>query len=421
MPKFIADFHLHSKYSRATSSDMDIENLSRWAKTKGITLLGTGDFTHPNWVRELKEKLKPVGNGLYQFSKGEEETYFILTAEVNNIFTKEGKTRRIHNIIFAPSFEVVDKINYQLGKFGILTADGRPVLSFFASRLVEMVLDISPECLIVPAHIWTPHFSLFGANAGFDRIEECFEEQTKNIFALETGLSSDPAMNWRLSALDRYSLISNSDAHSPSRIGREANVFNCQLSYPEIVDVLKKKDKNRFLYTIEFFPQEGKYHFDGHRNCQTRISPTEARLNNNLCPACGKKITVGVMHRLENLADREEGIVSSNAIPFKNLIPLEEIIADVLDLGVKTTTVENEYQKLIKNFDNEFNVLLELPQKALASVTSKEIAEGIINVREGKVEILPGYDGEYGKIKIAREEKAKEISKEETKGQLKLF
>jgi len=271
---FIADFHIHSKYSRATSKEMDIEHLVRWAKLKGIDLLGTGDWTHHLWLEELKNKLEPLNNGLFIY----QGVRFILTTEVNNIYFKYGRNRRIHNLIFAPSFRVVDEVNSVLSSYGNLAADGRPTLGLGSAELARIVFDICPDCFLVPAHAWTPWFGLFGSQTGFDKIEECFDKETPNIYALETGLSSDPAMNWRWSELDRFALISNSDAHSPNRLGREANVFDCKMDYYEIIDALKKKDNRRFLSTIEFFPQEGKYHFDGHRNCNICFSPRNISL-----------------------------------------------------------------------------------------------------------------------------------------------
>lgn len=411
--EFIADFHIHSKYSRATSKDMDVEHLSYWAKLKGIQLIGTGDFTHHLWLEELRNKLEDKGNGLY-YHKG---VNFILTSEISSIYSKRGKGYRIHNIIFAPSFKTVDKINYRLSGLGNLASDGRPILGLDAAELARIIFDIDPNCFIVPGHIWTPWFSLFGSASGFDRIEDCFEEQTKNIYCLETGLSSDPAMNWRLSALDRFSLISNSDSHSPQKIGREANVFNCELNYNEIIDTLKKKDKKRFLYTIEFYPEEGKYHFDGHRLCNIRFSPSESKKYNNICPKCNKRLTIGVMNRVEQLADRPEGFRPENLIPFKNLIPLDEIIADARGMGKASQAVEKEHLSIIAKFGTEFEVLNKVPQDALLKGTNDRVAEAIMRVREGRVRIAPGYDGEYGKIEIfGEEEKPKK-----TEEQLSLF
>ena len=323
--RFIADFHLHSKYSRATSKEMEVESLARWAKRKGIGLIGTGDFTHPTYLTELRAKLEPLGNGLLRVKKGDGKVQFILTAEISNIYSQGGKVRRIHNLIFAPSFEVVQTIASKLGNLGKLSSDGRPIFGFSAKDLLKMVMDISADCMVIPAHAWTPWFSIFGANSGFDSIEECYGEMAPHIHAIETGLSSDPEMNWRLSALDRITLISNSDAHSPDRLGREANAFDCELDYGEIVDTLRTKDRKRFLFTLEFFPEEGKYHYDGHRQCGVVLSPAETKDHHCLCPKCHKKLTVGVMHRVDDLSDRPAGFLPRNAIPSIHLIPLEEI------------------------------------------------------------------------------------------------
>ncbi|MDD5004969.1 MAG: endonuclease Q family protein [Candidatus Omnitrophica bacterium] len=412
--KFIADFHIHSKYSRATSRDMDVEHLAEWAKLKGINLMGTGDFTHHLWLEELKSKLEPKGNGIFIYK----DVNFILTTEISSIYSKKGKTYRIHNMVFAPSFEVVDKINNALSRRGNLASDGRPILGVDAADLAQIIFDIDENCMLVPGHIWTPWFSLFGSMSGFDRIEDCFEKHTPKIFALETGLSSDPAMNWRLSKLDRFTLISNSDSHSPAKIGREANVFDCEMDYSTIRDVLRKKDKTKFLYTIEFFPEEGKYHFDGHRLCNICFSPKESRDNKNRCPKCGRPLTIGVMNRVEQLADRPEGTVPSNAIPFKNLIPLDEIIAEAKGVGKSSLGVEREYRSVISKFGNEFEILLNAEEKDLRANLSERIAEGVLRVKQGKVDIRPGFDGEYGKINIFGEE---EFKKEKNQAQLDLF
>ncbi|MDD4895072.1 MAG: endonuclease Q family protein [Candidatus Omnitrophica bacterium] len=394
--EFVADFHIHSKYSRATSRDMDTKHLSEWAKLKGITLMGTGDFTHHLWLEELKGNFEDLGNGLFKYN----DVYFILTTEISSIYSKKGKTYRIHNIIFSPSFKTTDKINETLSRCGNLASDGRPILGLDAAELARIVFDIDENCMVIPGHIWTPWFSLFGSMSGFDRIEDCFEEQTPKIFALETGLSSDPVMNWRLSALDRFTLISNSDSHSPSKIGREANVFDCDLDYKTIREVLKTKDKKRFLYTVEFFPEEGKYHYDGHRLCETRLSPAQTREHQGKCPKCGKPVTVGVMNRVEQLADRPQGYIPSNSIPFKNLIPLDEIIAEAKGISKASQGVEREYHGCIARLGNEFEILSKVPNDALRKSLPAKIAEGIIKVRQGKVHIQAGYDGEYGKIAI---------------------
>jgi uncharacterized protein (TIGR00375 family) len=395
--KFIADLHIHSKYSRATSKAMDLPNLAKWAKIKGIDLLGTGDFTHPDWLKHLKAHLKPVKDaGLFTY----DGIHFMLSAEISSIYSKNGKCYRIHNLIFAPDFETVDKLNDQLSKIGNLRSDGRPILGLDAAKLARIVFKIDPDCMIVPAHVWTPWFSLFGSKSGFDLLEDCFEEQAENIFALETGLSSDPAMNWRISQLDKYTLISNSDCHSPQKIGREANVFDCDMTYYQIRDVLKTKDNKRFLYTIEFFPEEGKYHFDGHRNCNVSFSPSETKKNKGICPECDRPLTVGVCNRVDVLADRPEGYVPENAIPFKNLIPLDEIIAEALDVGKTSKRVIKAYDEAIKKLGTEFDILMHKSDKELIDNLPEKIAQGILKVRKNECIIKPGYDGEYGVIKI---------------------
>jgi len=375
---------------------MDIKHLADWARLKGVALMGTGDFTHHLWLEELKHTLEDCGNGLYKHAG----IYFMLTAEVSSIYSKNGRTYRIHNVIFSPSFKTVDKINERLGRVGNLASDGRPILGLDAEELARIIFDIDENCVIVPGHIWTPWFSLFGSMSGFDRIEDCFGKQTEKIFALETGLSSDPAMNWRLSALDRFTLISNSDSHSPSRIGREANVFNCELDYKTIREVLRTKDKSRFLYTIEFFPEEGKYHFDGHRLCGVCWSPKETNANNGKCPKCGRKVTVGVVNRVEVLADRPEGFVPENAIPFKNLVSLDLIIAEARGVSKTSVAVERDYLMYLANFGTEFDILMRASREELIKKLPVRVVEGIMRARSGKINIKPGYDGEYGVISI---------------------
>jgi uncharacterized protein (TIGR00375 family) len=415
--RFIADFHLHSKYSRATSKDMEVESLGRWAKKKGIGLVGTGDFTHPTYLTELRSKLEPLGNGLFSLKKGDPAVQFILTAELSNIYSQGGRVRRIHTLIFAPSFEVVQAIASKLGNFGKLSSDGRPIFGFSAKDLAKMILDISPDCMIIPAHAWTPWFSIFGANSGFDSIEECFDEMTPHIHAIETGLSSDPEMNWRLSALDRITLISNSDAHSPNRLGREANAFACALDYKEIVGTLRTKDRKKFLFTIEFFPEEGKYHYDGHRDCGVIFSPSQTKTHQSLCPKCQKKLTIGVLHRVEELADRPEGFIPKNALPSLHLIPLEEVLAEALGFKVGTKAVEMEYERLVERGGSEFQVLLDTSPEELASYVPPRVLDAIVRMRQGKVSIIPGHDGVYGKISLFTEKKEETEAKE----QLKLF
>ncbi len=412
--KFIADFHLHSKFSRATSPRMNLENLDKWGRIKGIKLLGTGDFTHPVWLKELKEKLEPAESGLFKIKNNNKETRFILSAEISCIYSKKGRVRKIHTVILAPSFEIVEKINSRLEFIGNLKADGRPILGLDAKELAKIVLDASEKCLIIPAHVMTPWFSLFGSKSGFDSIEECFEEYTKYIYALETGLSADPSMLWRTPEGQRLTLISNSDAHSPEKIGREANVFDIELSYPAIFEAIKSKDKQKFLYTIEFFPQEGKYHFDGHRTCQVRLSPSETKKYNNICPNCGKPLTVGVLNRIEDISVKPEGFKPDNVIPFKSLVPLKEIVAESLEMTVASKKAEQEYNNLVEKLGSELKILLDISRDEIEKVAGPEIAEGISRVRDGKVFIEPGYDGVYGTVKIFSQQEPKTLSKQTT-------
>jgi uncharacterized protein (TIGR00375 family) len=395
--RVIADFHIHSLWSRATSKEMNLEGISKGAKVKGLNLVGTSDFTFKRWLEELKKKLEPIeGTGLFKYN----DVYFMLTCEVGTVYQQEGKKRDIHHIIHAPSFEIVEQINEALSKYGNLASDGRPTLNLTSPELVEILMEISKEIVITSAHIWTPWKSLFGSKSGFDSVEECYQDKTKYIFSLETGLSSNPEMNWRLSTLDKFTLVSNSDSHSPWpwRLGREANVFELKkLTYWEIFDAIKKKDKKRFLYTIEVDPNYGKYHYDGHRNCGIILHPKEAIKLNNICPKCGKKLTIGVLHRVEELADRPEGFIPKDAIPFKTLLPLYEIISFAWGSGeLYSRKVLQEHDKLIKKFGNELNVLLDAPKEELVKVTNEKIADAIIKVREGKVKYKPGADGLYG-------------------------
>ncbi|MCM8773346.1 MAG: endonuclease Q family protein [Candidatus Omnitrophica bacterium] len=402
--EFVADFHIHSRYSRATSHDMVLPQLAKWARYKGITLLGTGDFTHHLWLEELKRYLNPEEDkGLFSF----EGVYFILSGEVSNIFSQNGKGYRVHNIILLPTFKLAEEVNKMLSCYGNLASDGRPILGMSCKALAKELFNISKDIMLIPSHIWTPWFSVFGSNSGFNSLEEAFDNYTSNLTALETGLSSDPPMNWRLSKLDRFSLVSNSDAHSPSRIGREANVFNCELNYWEIKRVLEKKDKEKFLYTIEFFPEEGKYHYDGHRNCNIRLHPKETKSCKGKCPVCGKPLTRGVLNRVIELADREEGVIPQNSISYKSFVPLDEIIAEAKGIDKKSKAIEKEYLSIVSELGSEFNILVKLKEEELFSQLDYRIAEGIKRVREGKLKILPGFDGEYGIIKIFDEEEKK--------------
>jgi uncharacterized protein (TIGR00375 family) len=416
--KIIADFHVHSAYSRATSQEMHLKIMAQWADRKGIGLLGTGDFTHPAYFEEIKTDLEDAGYGLLKL-KGEKPSavHFILTAETSHIYTQGGKGRRVHMMIFAPSIRSVGKINLHLGRIGNIQSDGRPIFGFSAKDLVKICLDIDPDCLVVPAHAWTPWFSVFGSHSGFDSLEECFEEETPHIFALETGLSSDPAMNWRWSALDRITLISNSDAHSPAKIGREANIFQSELSYAGLIGAIKSKDPARFLATIEFYPEEGKYHFDGHRGCGICYSPNQTKEKDYLCPVCGKNLVVGVMHRVEALADRLPGFRPEWAIPAFHLVPLEEILAEVFQSGVQSKRIKKEYLRLIERGGSEFRILLDLSEEELNSFMEDRLVDGIMRVRQGLIQVKPGYDGVYGEVKIFGEK----ASSQKSCAQLTLF
>jgi uncharacterized protein (TIGR00375 family) len=422
--QFIADLHIHSKYSRATSPGMSPESLWRWAQIKGISVIGTGDFTHPAWIEELQEKLQPLGNGLFSLKDAWRpkdvpasccaDVFFLLSAEISCIYRKNDRTRKIHSILFAPSFEAAIRLNTALSEIGNLKADGRPILGLDAERLLRIMLDRSPESMLVPAHAWTPHFSIFGAASGFDSIEECFGDLAPHIHAIETGLSSDPAMNWRLSALDGITLMSNSDAHSPSKIGREANVLDTGISYPEILDALRYR--KGFAGTIEFFPEEGKYHYDGHRACSVSMTPEETLRHGGLCPVCGKKVTVGVMHRVALLADRDAGERPEGAPPFRSIIPLAEVIAETVQKGVNTKTVNDLYFSLINLLGNEFRILLDTPVPDIQQAGYALIAAAVEKMRAGDVQIAPGYDGEYGRVKILEK-----LERPSPKGQSPLF
>ena len=395
--RLIADLHIHSRFSRATSLQMNLETLAHWAKIKGIGLLGTGDFTHPQWLKKLKDGLVSEGNGLYRYN----DVHFMLTTEISAIWSQGGRVRKVHLLVLAPSIEAVERINSGLSLIGNLASDGRPILGISAQHLAEVVWNADERAEIIPAHVWTPWFSLFGSRSGFDSIEECFGEYTKRIFAVETGLSSDPPMNWRLSALDDLTLISNSDAHSPSKLGREATLFDLpEPTYGRVIEAMKRRDPARFQGTIEFYPQEGKYHYDGHRKCGIALSPSEAMKIDNICPVCGKPLTIGVLHRVEDLADRDDGSTSVARPGYTSLIPLEEIISQALGVGVKTKTVSRKYTSLIEEFGSEFRILLDLPREEMEGRVPERILRGIMAVRSGDVEIVPGYDGVYGQVRI---------------------
>jgi len=406
--KTIADLHIHSRFSMATSKEGTPENLDFWARKKGISLIGTGDFTHPVWREELKERLVSEGNGLYRlrdaYVKEEsrkfpgEGTRFVVSGEISSIYKKNGKTRKVHNVILLPSLEAADAMAQRLEKIGNIHSDGRPILGLDSHDLLEMMLDVCPEGILIPAHIWTPHFSVLGAKSGFDSVEECFEELAPYIYALETGLSSDPAMNWRISKLDRYQLVSNSDAHSPSKLGREANLLDIDCSYEGLYRAIQTGEG--LEGTVEFFPEEGKYHFDGHRKCGVSLSPVEAERLGGICPVCGKKLTMGVDHRVEQLADRAEGFVKKDGKKYESLVPLPEVISACMGYSTASKKVQGCFEQMIQTLGTEFDILRNVPSEDIKSCAGERIAEGIENVRTGNVKRIPGYDGEYGKIEL---------------------
>ncbi|HUV72321.1 MAG TPA: endonuclease Q family protein [Clostridia bacterium] len=420
--QLVADLHLHSKYSRAVSRQMTLLPMTQWAAFKGIDLLGTGDFTHPLWFRELQLNLVEEAEGIYRLKdQGPEnkQTKFLLTAEISSIYSQGGKTRKIHNLVLAPNFKAVEKINQELLKRGAnLMADGRPIVGLSARELLSLVLGADENCLLIPAHIWTPWFSLFGANSGFDSIEECFADLASHIYAIETGLSSDPSMNWAIADLKNRQIVSFSDAHSPQNLGREMTILEVpKLSYPELVKALKGDLESLAIRTIEFYPEEGKYHYTGHRQCGVVQSPQETASKGVTCPVCGKRLTVGVMHRVEQLAGKPipepefksddfgvRWISREGRGSYTNLVPLAEIIAEVKSVGKSSKTVLNEYKTLVNNFKSELEVLTRTKPEEVTAFSGEKLAEGIAKVRKGEIFIRPGFDGEYGQVSIWQSE-----------------
>ena len=422
---YIGDLHIHSRYSRATSRDCTPEFLDLWARKKGIDLIGTGDFTHPAWLEELKEKLEPAQDGLYVLKKEyriEEEgaagrtPRFVVTGEISSIYKKGERVRKVHSLLILPGLEQAQALAGRLALIGNIHSDGRPILGIPCRDLLEIMLETCPEGIYVPAHIWTPHFSLFGAFSGFDAIEECFEDLTPHIHALETGLSSDPPMIWRVGVLDRFQLISNSDAHSPAKLGREANLLDIEMSYEGLAGAIQ--EGRGLAGTIEFFPEEGKYHFDGHRKCGLCISPQETMRYGNKCPVCGKKITIGVLNRIEQLADadREEGFVLPSGRPFESLVPLPEVIGASMGISSAGKKAAQKYESMLKALGPEFSILREIPIEDIRKAAGPLMAEGIDRLRRGEVERTPGFDGEYGRIGLLSDE---DISR--LQGQMSFF
>ncbi len=448
--QIIADLQIHSKYSRAVSPQMTIPFIWQWAKRKGISLMATGDWTHPLWMREIKANLEETGKGLLKlkvksekFKVDEEDPLFLLATEVSSIYSQGGKGRRIHTLIWAPTLDTADKITKELIRRGAnLHSDGRPIIGLSSIQVAELVFSIDPTCLIIPAHAWTPWFSMYGSQSGFDSIDECYGQFGKNIYAIETGLSSDPSMNWRIKELDNRSIVSFSDAHSGPKLGREATVFELEeLSFENIRKAIQNPTSQispRISFTLEFYPEEGKYHYTGHRDCGIKQTPVETKQKGTICPVCGRKLTVGVMHRVEELAGRSEedlklktsdiagtkikGIFSDafpNRPPFIKLVPLQEIIAEVFGGMPTTQKTQDEYNKLVDNFDSEFRVLLEISLEDITKISGQKIADALQKVRTGDIFIDPGYDGVFGKVKILGEENNQDEGK--LKEQMSLF
>ncbi len=413
----IADLHLHSHYSRATSKDLTFEHLWKWAQLKGVNVVGTGDIAHPGWLAEMREKLEPAEEGLFrlkdEYAAAVAEDVpgacrgtvrFLLAGEISNIYKRHDATRKVHNVVFAPSLDAVAQLQSTLEKIGNIRSDGRPILGLDSRDLLEIVLENDPRGYLIPAHIWTPWFSMLGSKSGFDSVEECFGDLTPHIFALETGLSSDPPMNWRLSGLDGYTLVSNSDAHSPPKLAREATLFNTELSYDALFAALKSGDPAQFLGTIEFFPEEGKYHYDGHRKCAIAWEPPTTNAHNGLCSVCGKPVTVGTLHRIEELADRPVGYRPAQTHPFESLIPLPEILSEIEGVGPASKRVQREYFRLLEQLGSELAILRQIPLEDIDAAGGPLLAEAIRRMRAGDVQAQGGYDGEYGVIRLFRDE-----------------
>lgn len=414
MSRLIVDLHIHSQYSRATSKQMNICDLYKWGKIKGIDVLGTGDFTHPMWFKELKQKLEPAENGLFKlkekYAKEQDKDLpeiikkrkirFILSVEISNIYKKHDRVRKLHNVIIAPNFQVAAQINSRLNKIGNIKSDGRPILGLDSKDLLKITLESDPKAFFFPAHIWTPWFSMFGSKSGFDTIEEAFEELTPEIKAVETGLSSDPFMNWRLKQLEGLTLLSHSDAHSPQKLGREADILDCKTDYDDILEAIKSNDK-RIVGTIEFYPQEGKYHLDGHRKCKFSCMPSKTKKLKGNCPKCGKPLIIGVHNRVAELADFKEDFKPKKHKKVEYIIPLAEMIAEAE--GIKSTmskTVQTEYEKMYSKLGDEFSVLRTIPIKDIKDAGFEKLSQGIAKMREGKVNVQGGFDGVYGVIKV---------------------
>lgn len=405
---FYADLHVHSKYSRATSKSCTLEELVIWAQKKGLNIISTGDFTHPAWFNEIKEKLTPSGHGVFKLRKDIEKQIlkdnlpvnFLLSVEISTIYKKEGQTRKVHHLVFVPNLTVAEKFRKKLSAIGNIISDGRPILGLDSRDLLEIALDSGDGTFVIPAHIWTPWFSVLGSKSGFNSIEECYADLADHIFALETGLSSDPKMNWRVSSLDKYRLVSNSDAHSPAKLAREATIFNTGIDYFSIMNALKTG--NGYVGTVEFFPEEGKYYKDGHRKCNINLTPEETKKHKGICPICNKPLTIGVTNRVNELADRDEKdlIPPHTAGKAFSLVPLAEILAEIMQVSSSSKSVNNAYENLIQNLGPELDILMNIPIEDISKSDSTLLAEGILRLRQEKVIKKAGFDGEYGTIKL---------------------
>lgn len=408
----IIDFHIHSKYARATSKFFELEEMVKWSEIKGVDIISCADFTHPRWYANLQKNLiEEADSGLYKLKDSDSKVRFIISTELSCIYRQADKTRRVHLCILMPNLEAAARFNQALEDRGAkLASDGRPILGMSAKEVLQIMLDCDKRAMMIPAHVWTPWFAVFGSKSGFDSLEECFEELTPYIKAIETGLSSDPVMNWRLSKLDNITLVSNSDAHSGPQIGREANVMDLkEQTYDEIIDIISTKDKNRFLYTIEFFPEEGMYHFDGHRECNFVCQPEQTKKLKGLCPQCKKPLTIGVVSQIEALSDVDKNkINASKHIPYKSIVPLPNIIADYLAMGKSSQRVQNLFMDIIRQAGSEFKVLLDLPLVELKKIMPAILAEGIIKMRQNKIKLIPGFDGQYGQVEIFSDQEKEE-------------
>ena len=438
--KFVADLHLHSKYSRAVSQQMILSEMAKWAKYKGIDVLATGDFTHPFWFDQLKNELEETGNELYRLKTNDEglkQINFLLSCEISSIYSQGGQGRRVHNLFFFPDLPSVEKFNKELLKRGAnLRSDGRPIVGVTSRDLTEVALSINDRALVIPAHAWTPWFSVFGSNSGFDSIEECFGDMAKYIYGIETGLSSDPAMNWQIGDLDNRAILSFSDAHSLPKMGREATVFEAdEVSYDSIYKAIRQVgDLAKIAFTIEFHPEEGKYHFTGHRDCNFSQSPEETAKNGDICPVCGRKLTVGVMHRVEELKTRDQLSVTrdqggvrwvshpnNSRPPYVSMVPLTEILAECLGTMVTSKKVIDQYLTLVNSLGSEFNILLKSELADILRFAGQKVAEGIERVRSGKIVVEPGYDGKFGIVKIWSSSADEIKEDDQAQAQLNLF